>query len=140
MNKLCLAVLALAWVAGCGGNSPAAPLLVTDLDIRAPRPGTEMGTAYLKLTNNHDEALTITRVSSPQFGRVELHETVSEGEVSRMRALSELEIEAGTTVHLAPGQKHLMLMQPRAGAGAVSLSFWSGEALLVSVTADSGGG
>jgi hypothetical protein len=140
--KILLTGLLLALCASGCGQAPDAPLVVSDLDIRAPRPGTQMGAAYLTLVNGQDEALTITRVTSPQFAAVELHESVEEDGVARMRALPALEIGPGETMRLAPGGKHLMLMRPVAndGAAATTLNFWSGETLLVSVTAEADAG
>ncbi|NNF40991.1 MAG: copper chaperone PCu(A)C, partial [Woeseiaceae bacterium] len=55
--------------------------------------------------------------------------------VARMRRLEKIEIPAGTNTVLAPGGKHLMLMRPtKTPADAVSLQFYDGAMLLLTVT------
>jgi hypothetical protein len=51
-------------------------------------------------------------VTSPQFARVELHETRIEDGMARMRQLDGLDLPPGGRVTLAPGGLHLMLLEP----------------------------
>ena len=125
--------LLLSIFAGC--SSGEAPLVATDVLINAPPPGMKMSAGYLTLHNNTSEPITITRVSSPQFGAVEMHETVTREGISRMVALDEVSIPAGQSVHFEPGAKHLMLMRPAAELTSVSLEFYSGADLLLAVDA-----
>ena len=53
-----------------------------------------------------------THVSSPQFSRVEMHETVFSDGVARMRALPSVTVESNTTMEFKTGGKHLMLFSP----------------------------
>ena len=48
--------------------------------------------------------------SSPVAGTVEIHEMKMEGDVMRMRAVSELALPAGQAVALKPGGYHVMLL------------------------------
>lgn len=48
-------------------------------------------------------------VSSPQARRVEMHETMSRGTMSEMRAIARLPVRDGETLRFAPGGRHLML-------------------------------
>ena len=98
-------------------------------------PGMQMSAAYLTLTNNTDDAIRITRVASPQYESVQLHESILQDGVARMRAIRALEIPAGQTVTLQRGGKHLMLMRPTAPVETVSLQFLDGDTLLLSVDA-----
>ena len=52
--------------------------------------------------------------SSPQVGRIEIHEMRMEGSTMRMRALDALELPPGQTVALKPGGLHLMLFDLKA--------------------------
>lgn len=93
--------------------------------VRAAPPGAEMMAGYLKLRNTTKAAQTVREVSSPDFGAVDMHETrMIEGQM-QMRSITPLRLSAGAEIELAPGGKHLMLMQPakalRAG-DTVSLS------------------
>jgi len=101
--------------------------------INAPPPDMKMSAGYLTLQNNTAEPITITRVSSPQFGAVEMHETVLRDGISRMIALEEVQIPAGGSVRFEPGAKHLMLMRPAGELAAVSLEFYSDADMLLAV-------
>jgi copper(I)-binding protein len=98
-------------------------------------PGKTMRAAYLALTNNTDEAIRITRVTSDVFAAVELHETTVRDGVARMRALPQLDIPAGETILLERGGKHLMLMRPEGTAQNMTLQFFDGDSLLLEVSA-----
>ena len=114
-------------------NDTRPPLVATDLRITAPVPGQKMSAGYLSLTNNTREAMNITEVTSPDFGSVEIHESILQDGIAKMRRISSLTIPASSTVKLNPGGKHLMLMRPSANIEQVSLSFYDGNTLLLDV-------
>ena len=126
--------LAVGLVAACSAE-PEAPLVATDVVVTRPMPGMQMSAAYMELTNNTDDAIRITRVASPQYEAVQLHESIVEDGVARMRAIPVLEIPARQTVTFERGGKHLMLMRPTAPSETVSLQFLDGDTLLLSVDA-----
>lgn len=127
-------LLAACAVAACGPRA-GAPLVADDVRITAPRPGTSMSAGYLSLSNPGGGDVEITRVTSPQFEAVELHRTVLEDGIARMRAEPAIVVAAGATVRFAPGGLHLMLMRPRGDARRATLEFWSGETLVLAVEA-----
>ena len=94
-------------------------LTAYDAWIREAPPGSDTTAAYMALENAGDEDVTLVHVGSPDFGRVEIHQTVTEDGRTRMEKLDGLEIPAESSVELAPGGKHLMLLeareQPQAG-------------------------
>ena len=116
------------------GSEPAPPLVASNIEISAPMPGRSMSAAYLDLTNNSGETITIDRVSSPQFEAVEIHESTLENGIARMRPLTALPIPPGASVHLERGGKHLMLMRPTGQSEQVELNFMSGDTILMGVT------
>lgn len=97
----------------CTDDPAAAPLEVSNLAIFAPLPGSKAAVAYMDIENRRGTPLMISDVSSPEFGRVEFHESVLEDGVSRMRRLDGLKIEAHDVVSLTERGKHLMLLAPR---------------------------
>ncbi len=115
--------------------APAPPLTASGVIITRPMPGMSMSAGYLALTNNTDSPITITSVSSAQFGSVELHESIVEEGVARMRELERLVIPAHGTVTLERGGKHLMLMRPTGDSDSISLRFFDGDNLLLNVAA-----
>ena len=127
-----LFVLMALFVAACSSES-GPPLAVSDVEVTRPMPGMSMSAGYLVLRNASSEATTITHVSSPQYGSVEMHETRIEDGVSRMRKLPEVVVEPGSNVVFERGGKHLMLMRPADDLSNVTLNFYSGDALLLSV-------
>ena len=128
--RLAVILLATTLVA-CG--TPEPPLVVSELEVTKPVPGRDMSAGFFVLTNNTDAVISITAVSSPQFARVEIHETTLTEGVSRMREIDALEVPARGSVVLERGGKHLMLMQAREIGDVVTLQFVSGDAPVLSV-------
>jgi len=129
-----VALIACLFLAACGGEVKA-PLVASDIVITEPMPGQHMSAGYISLTNNTSAAINITHVVSPEFAAVELHESLLEDGIAKMRRIEELVIPANSSVSLQRGGKHLMLMRPTGALETVSLSFYSGETLLLNLTA-----
>lgn len=96
----------------------AAPAIACDLEvqnawIRTPPPGVPALAGYADFVNTGAKPLVIASLASATFAMVELHETVETNGMSRMRAVPKLTIAPGEKVALAPGGKHLMLIQPK---------------------------
>jgi len=66
------------------------------------------GVVYLTIVD-HGAADRLTGVSSPVAGKAELHESFSEGGVSKMRPVASLALDQGKPVVLGPGGYHIML-------------------------------
>ena len=136
MKNYLLSVV-LAALVGCSADV-AAPLVASNIIVTPPRPGASMSAGYLRIQNNSRATIVLTSVTSPQYGRVEIHETVIENDIARMRPLDGLTIYAGQSVLLEPGGKHLMLMGPREPLTKgekvdMTLTFKSGRQQTVSV-------
>ena len=116
-------MIALVLLAACG--SPKPPLVASEVEITPPMPGRMMSAGYLVLTNNTDEAIVIDGVTSPQFGVVEIHRTILENGISRMRQIEELVVPARGSVILERGGKHLMLMRAQGASETVTLQLLS---------------
>ena len=126
-----LAVLILLITGACSSES-GPPLVISDLEVTRPMPGASMSAGYFLLENRSSGDITITRVDSAQFGRVEVHETVLENDVSKMRRLDALTIPANGSVRLERGGKHLMLMRPADDITNVELAFYTSDGLVLS--------
>ena len=102
--------------------------------IREAPPGVSMWAGFVSLKNTSEKPVALVRASSPAFHMVEMHRSVVENGVVRMREQERIVIPAGQTVALKPGGYHLMLMharQPiRAGVSVpITLSFDNGQNL-----------
>ena len=128
--RIPMLVLALL-LAACG--APEAPVTVSDVDITKPLPGRHMSAGFFVIANNTDEAIRITRVESPQFESVEIHESTVEDGIARMRELGELLVPARGSVTLERGGKHLMLMRPQDLGESVTLHFFSDDTPVLTV-------
>jgi copper(I)-binding protein len=126
------ALAALLLVACSEQTGP--PIVVSDVHVLAPLPGSNAGVAYLTIANRGGSAVTIRDARSPQFERVEIHETTTEGGVSQMRRLDAVEIPAGGSLAFEPGGRHMMLigMLPDTGPGSpVTIEIDYTDALVV---------
>ena len=103
-------VISLILTAGCSESGPA--MSVSGVQVIAPAPGRKASVAYFTIHNRGSNAVVLNGVTSPQFGRVEMHETVLEMGIARMRPLASLKVDARSSVELAAGGKHLMLSEP----------------------------
>lgn len=81
--------------------------------IRSAPPASPVMAGYVRIVNPGQHAVRIAAVRSPQFERVEAHAMREVDGVMRMRPLV-LQVDGGSTLELAPGGNHFMLMQPKA--------------------------
>ena len=131
MKRILFISILTAFTACSGDVKP--PLVASDVMVMEIMPGMKMTAAYMTLTNNSSDDIRITHVTSPQFESVELHETVVEEDVSRMREVPELIVPASGSVTLERGGMHLMLMRQSDDSDAVSLQIWSGDTMLLAI-------
>lgn len=109
----CRAILAtVALIAACSAEAPPPDPTVSDAWIREAPPGAGMTAGYLTVHNPRGEEIRITGVDSGDFGAVELHATVSEQGVARMRREESVAVPPGGTVVFEPGGRHLMMFDP----------------------------
>lgn len=112
---LCLLLAPL--LAGCGGTTDTSTvgLQVSEPRLVLPPPGADNAAGYMQLHNRGEAPIVLETLSSPRYGRVELHEmTHGDDGMMRMRQLDGLRIAPGDTVALKPHGRHLMLMAPEA--------------------------
>lgn len=135
MRLLAAIVVALAAVSACGGSS-GPPVVASNVVVTGPAAEMPMAAGYLEISNRSGSDIRITRVTSPDYESVEMHETIVEDGVARMREIPVLEIAAGETVVFERGGKHLMLMKPVGTSGTITLNFYSDDVVLLSVSAE----
>lgn len=95
------------------GTVYAQTVEVKDAWVRTAVAGQKATGAFMKITAK--EGAKLVAVSSPVAGVAEVHEMKMEGDVMKMRALTEgLDLPAGKTVELKSGGNHVMLMDLKA--------------------------
>ena len=108
--------LAFAHLIGGSGVGQAAEfrageMIVTAPWARATPGGIKIGVAYLALTNRGADPDRLLAVQTSMAERVELHTTVTEGGMMRMRAVDSVAVPSGQTVRFDPTTGlHLMLI------------------------------
>jgi copper(I)-binding protein len=63
-----------------------------------------------------------------------MHETVIEDGIASMSALGTVVVPAGSSVEFSPGGKHLMLMRPDENPDLVTLQFYSGDTIVLTIS------
>ncbi|MGB5488813.1 MAG: copper chaperone PCu(A)C, partial [Lysobacterales bacterium] len=92
-------------------SGTAAELItVSQPRIRATAPGQTVSGAFMTLVNNSATAYALTSVSFSGASVVEIHETSMNGDMMRMRKVSQIEIPANGSAELKPGSYHIMLI------------------------------
>jgi periplasmic copper chaperone A len=90
----------------------AGDVSVTDPWIREAPPGAKALSAYMKISNNSTEPVTLKSVSSPDFPMIRIHQTKMHEGMAHMQKQASLQIDPGESVTLEPNSYHLMLMHP----------------------------
>lgn len=112
-----------------GGN----PVAISGAVFQPPLGGGGIGVAYLQLRAKKADALV--SVSSPDADGVEMHQTVTEDNVTSMHQVKRVDLPAGKTVEFSPGGLHLMVIAPRPNPGnatiPMTLRFESGVVQVV---------
>ncbi len=110
MSRLFGTFVAAFLCLGSGGAMAQAQIELTDVWARSSAGMTRAGAVYLGIANKGSEADRLLSASSPAAARVELHETVKDGEIMRMRPVPSIPVGPRETVALKPGGMHIMLL------------------------------
>jgi hypothetical protein len=87
----------------------AGEVRVTDAWARATAPGQKVAGIYLNIVSDADARLTA--VESSVAGAAELHRMRMDDGTMRMRQVEAIDLPAGQTVALKPGDYHVMLFE-----------------------------
>ena len=107
MKRLVPIVAALLVLSACGGAGPAAPAQPAATVRLAAVPG-RPASGYFELPIEGDPGALLS-VTSAQARRIEMHETMSAGNMTSMRPLARVPVTSGGRLTFAPGGRHLML-------------------------------
>src|SRR5262249_5944436 len=98
-----------------GGMATAETYSAGGLEIvspwaRATPKGSTVTAGYLTITNKGNEVDRLIGGSAAPASRFEVHDTITENGVGRMRQVKSLEIKPGQTIEFKPGGMHVMIM------------------------------
>ena len=102
------ALLLALLVVACEPDSDGSVLRVDSPWIRSPVADRTVTAGYCEITNTGSTPVSITGFTAEGL-RVEIHETIEQDGMMRMRPVAGLDLDPGETVSLEPGGKHLML-------------------------------
>ncbi len=117
------AAVALSWVcmalvhpASARTSSPGHPPVAsatTGMGVpawaRATPAGIKVGAAYFTVVNRSGKGDVLLAIESPMAARAEVHRTLHQDGLSRMRLAGDIPIAAGQMLRAAPGGLHVML-------------------------------
>lgn len=83
---------------------------VSDAYTRATMPGQQVAGGFMKIDNKGNAQDQLLSASSPLAGEVQLHEMAMEGNVMKMRQVTDIVVPANGSVELKPGGFHLMFV------------------------------
>lgn len=92
-----------------GDRVPGARLTFTDARVRMPIPGQDKTVGYFSVTNEGGRPVALVAARAQGVRAIEIHTTLRDGDMVRMRRLNEVVVAPGETVAFEPGGRHLML-------------------------------
>ncbi|MGA1860297.1 copper chaperone PCu(A)C [Azospirillum sp. 11R-A] len=119
------------------GLAGAAPVSVGDLSVerawaRATIPSAKTGAVYFTIRNTGARPDRILALETTVAGHAMPHQTMQEGDVSRMVEENSLSVPAAGVLELKPGGTHIMLMDLKGGLNP-------GQSFILSVTFEQAG-
>ena len=134
MKRLVALLLGILLVGACQREPEPGRLRVDSAWVRLAPVRGQPAAAYFTIRGG-DRETRLEAVTSPEAQRVELHESRTEGGMSRMRPVADVSVPAGGELAFAPGGRHAMLfgLSPEVQPfGRLPLHFrFSGEELRV---------
>ncbi|HEX9466329.1 MAG TPA: copper chaperone PCu(A)C [Alphaproteobacteria bacterium] len=113
-KHLVLAVAVTAWLTPALAQSPQSGAIHVEGAWARPTPPTaKAGAAYMTVVNSGADDRLVS-ASTPIAGKAEVHETINDNGVMKMRPAGALEVKPGTPTKLQPGGLHLMLTELKA--------------------------
>lgn len=137
MKRLVPLIAALLALCACGDAGPVPPPQPAATVRLAAVPG-RPASGYFQLRISGDRGALLS-VTSPQAGRIEMHETMNMANMTAMRALGPVPVHDGETLSFTPGGRHLMVYDVSRGVAAgqridLVLHFQRGDPVTLAAT------
>lgn len=108
MFRPLLLLLTAVVLSACGGGDQSPQ--ISKARVVLPPPGMQMAAGYFELENPGSAPLRVLSVKSSAFKMAEIHQTVIEDGLSKMREVEDVVVPAGQSKAFEPGGWHIMLM------------------------------
>ena len=105
------AALGVGSAAAARAEDSGGGIAVTAAWARATPPGAQTGAAYVTVVNHGTADDKLIAVSTPVAKMAQLHTTIDDNGVMKMRPIAAIDVKPGATVALKPGHMHVMLME-----------------------------
>lgn len=138
INKLAVCILSVFILFNSALAAEQTSLMIHEAWVNLPPPGTDVTAGYCMIHNTGSTDVKLVKVSSPDFGRVEMHRSTVINGMASMAQQDSITIPANGAVTFKPGDYHLMLFQPRqplTAGGKVTLSFQFADSSHIEATA-----
>ncbi len=133
LKQMRLFLLSVVFFLSSCSNSNDSQIMITDINIIQPLPGKSISAGYFTLTNNTESLIEITKITSPDFESIQIHDSVLDEGIVKMQRIDSLQIKAKSRLVLENGGKHLMLIDKKNSSEMISLNFYEEEKLLISL-------
>jgi copper(I)-binding protein len=104
ISALCLALIGAAQAQSGAGIEISHPW------ARATPASAHNGAVYLKIVNHGKDDDSLAGASTPVAAKAELHTTLNDNGVMKMRPLDAVPVKAGGSAEFKPGGMHIMLV------------------------------
>jgi len=102
-----------SWPSDLTAQAAGAPIEVSEAWILRAPPVVKRHAGYLTLANLGDEPRALNSVTSPAYGRIEMHLAQTVDGIVTMQPVAQVALLPGQRVAFRPGGLHLMLMAPQ---------------------------
>jgi copper(I)-binding protein len=87
-------------------------LVIKNAWIREAPPTMKVLASFMVIHNPSSKEITVNSISSPVFGRIEMHRTIVSEGIAKMVQQEKFSIPAKGSLTLEPGGYHIMLFNP----------------------------
>lgn len=104
-----LSVLCTAFISAASAQT-SPPIEISHAWARATATSAANGAVYLTVTNHGAAADTLTGAATPVAAKAQMHVTIDDNGVMKMRPVAAVPVKAGGGAEFKPGGMHIMLL------------------------------
>ena len=111
---------------------------IVNVMVTEPPPGVGMTAGYFDIRNTGSQPVSLIKVTSPDFGSIELHRSIVTEGIARMVRQDSVTVPPDTSLKFQPGDYHLMMFRPHkqlSTGDMVTLTFYFSDSTSLNVKA-----